>query len=881
MVDPPEVSSATHRQKLPRELRGLQTDLRDSQDKSVHTSLESDVNLITPEKKRSTRSSSDSKPSSRSNASGNNRTSSGRIVRKVDIYSPVQPPHHINRGSRDRVSAYSSSRNIISNRYPKRHASRGPSDDRLKRETRPTRRRSYVLYSDSESETDSFPDESEHTEENEVPSRTQPTRAVYARRGRNRYYSEVETSASENDSDNDSLISQDIAVTPKKSAKTSSRMSRRMNSADWAAESMNPTKSSSASDSPSPDINEGEDSLKGPRKDKKKAQKDDETEDNDDQDDRGHQTQEEMENDVHVANPVDSDGKSELEKEVSEYDVASDESDQDFEASADVSDDDAVDTVQDSPLDQRANRRSGGRAVRESSYANERYPLRPRRQVSRPSSVEVHGSSRFAERSSRSSKAREGGSRYYFREKITPVDHYTVTSFRSSGDGSRSYPLRRSSRASRYHEQQYNLRRSSRLMGLESDSQVVTDTRSSRYRDTESEGTDLSEPGAWPPSFRRRSSHHLPREDNRGGPSRTDRLTSDNEDSEGSTSSLDGSDVTDDSLRGFSEQFPKKRPFGTQGKKSSSKRKEKRRGSESDSSDGSSSSSSSSSNSSSDSSNSDDSLSGESLRSIGSLKVPKKRIGFKSTESDGDSDSMDDVWWTDEEGENGDKARAKGSKARAPPTDMDFGSVPAGGEDIANRLANLCTPAAVDATKNVQEEPGTQKINLTKHHPLPISLAVEGNESPITPGSASFFRNIGGLDKQLFALQEMVTLPLLYPELFRNLAIRPPRGVLFHGPPGTGKTLVARSLASLGIVAGKKISLFVRKGADILSKWVGEAEKQLRLLFESAQYHAPSIIFLDELDGLAPARTGRQDQMHVSIVSTLLVCIFFLNMQEK
>lgn len=134
----------------------------------------------------------------------------------------------------------------------------------------------------------------------------------------------------------------------------------------------------------------------------------------------------------------------------------------------------------------------------------------------------------------------------------------------------------------------------------------------------------------------------------------------------------------------------------------------------------------------------------------------------------------------------------------------------------------------------------------------------------------------------------MTLLPLLYPEVFQRLNVTPPRGVLFHGPPGTGKTLLARALAASCRANGKgicewqavhvlgililitKIAFFMRKGADCLSKWVGEAERQLRLLFEEARNSQPSIIFFDEIDGLAPVRSSKQDQIHASIVSTLL-----------
>ncbi|KAJ1308298.1 hypothetical protein OPQ81_004012 [Rhizoctonia solani] len=132
------------------------------------------------------------------------------------------------------------------------------------------------------------------------------------------------------------------------------------------------------------------------------------------------------------------------------------------------------------------------------------------------------------------------------------------------------------------------------------------------------------------------------------------------------------------------------------------------------------------------------------------------------------------------------------------------------------------------------------------------------------------FDQVGGLDDHISSLKEMIQLPLLYPEIFQQFNVIPPRGVLFHGPPGTGKTLVARALAATSRSDGKSISFFMRKGADCLSKWVGEAERQLRLLFDEARACQPSIIFFDEIDGLAPVRSSKQDQIHASIVSTLL-----------
>lgn len=141
---------------------------------------------------------------------------------------------------------------------------------------------------------------------------------------------------------------------------------------------------------------------------------------------------------------------------------------------------------------------------------------------------------------------------------------------------------------------------------------------------------------------------------------------------------------------------------------------------------------------------------------------------------------------------------------------------------------------------------------------------------PVQIDETVSFGDIGGLSEYIDALKEMVFFPLLYPDFFASYNITPPRGVLLCGPPGTGKTLIARALACAASKAGQKVSFYMRKGADVLSKWVGEAERQLKLLFEEAQKNQPSIIFFDEIDGLAPVRSSKQEQIHNSIVSTLL-----------
>ncbi|KAI5690833.1 ATPase family associated with various cellular activities [Leishmania braziliensis] len=159
--------------------------------------------------------------------------------------------------------------------------------------------------------------------------------------------------------------------------------------------------------------------------------------------------------------------------------------------------------------------------------------------------------------------------------------------------------------------------------------------------------------------------------------------------------------------------------------------------------------------------------------------------------------------------------------------------------------------------------------------------------SPLRIDDGITFDSVGGLPEHIVTLREMVLLPLLYPDLFERLDLKAPRGVLFVGPPGTGKTLMARALANegSGLARGgctgrstpsqqqQRITFFVRKGADMLSKWVGESERQLKLLFEEAKRLQPSIIFFDEVDGLAPARHAKAEHTQAALVSTLLALL--------
>uniref|UniRef100_A0A8C2DSU7 ATPase family AAA domain-containing protein 2 n=1 Tax=Cyprinus carpio TaxID=7962 RepID=A0A8C2DSU7_CYPCA len=177
-----------------------------------------------------------------------------------------------------------------------------------------------------------------------------------------------------------------------------------------------------------------------------------------------------------------------------------------------------------------------------------------------------------------------------------------------------------------------------------------------------------------------------------------------------------------------------------------------------------------------------------------------------------------------------------------------------------SRARNRCLPMnlrAEDLASGVLRDRVKVGASLADVDPMNLDTSVK-------------FDSVGGLTHHIQSLKEMVVFPLLYPEVFEKFKIQPPRGCLFYGPPGTGKTLVARALANECSQGDRKVSFFMRKGADCLSKWVGESERQLRLLFDQAYLMRPSIIFFDEIDGLAPVRSSRQDQIHSSIVSTLL-----------
>ena len=127
------------------------------------------------------------------------------------------------------------------------------------------------------------------------------------------------------------------------------------------------------------------------------------------------------------------------------------------------------------------------------------------------------------------------------------------------------------------------------------------------------------------------------------------------------------------------------------------------------------------------------------------------------------------------------------------------------------------------------------------------------------------YEDIGGLEALIQKIREIIELPIRHPELFERIGIEPPNGVLLYGPPGTGKTLLAKAVASETDANFISIS-----GPEIMSKFFGQSEENLRNLFEEAKVNSPSIIFLDELDSLAPKRDEGKNQVESRVVAQLL-----------
>ncbi len=143
-------------------------------------------------------------------------------------------------------------------------------------------------------------------------------------------------------------------------------------------------------------------------------------------------------------------------------------------------------------------------------------------------------------------------------------------------------------------------------------------------------------------------------------------------------------------------------------------------------------------------------------------------------------------------------------------------------------------------------------------------------------GQALSYEDIGGLKPQLQRIREMIELPLRYPEVFERLGIDPPKGVLLHGPPGTGKTLIARTIAQ-----ETSAHFFTVSGPEIIHKFYGESEAHLRKIFEEATKKGPSIVFIDEIDAIAPRRERVVGEVEKRVVAQLLALMDGLNRRQN
>ncbi len=138
------------------------------------------------------------------------------------------------------------------------------------------------------------------------------------------------------------------------------------------------------------------------------------------------------------------------------------------------------------------------------------------------------------------------------------------------------------------------------------------------------------------------------------------------------------------------------------------------------------------------------------------------------------------------------------------------------------------------------------------------------------------YEDIGGLDDELKKVREMVELPLKHPEVFERLGIEPPKGVLMHGPPGTGKTLLAKAVAN-----ETNAHFILINGPEIMSKFYGESEANLRKKFEEAEKNAPSIVFIDEIDAIASKREETHGEVEKRVVAQLLAIMDGLQSRGK
>ena len=184
-----------------------------------------------------------------------------------------------------------------------------------------------------------------------------------------------------------------------------------------------------------------------------------------------------------------------------------------------------------------------------------------------------------------------------------------------------------------------------------------------------------------------------------------------------------------------------------------------------------------------------------------------------------------------------------GSQIRAPRPSMGFNSLFEELMDFTPAMKEIKFAVVSTNPKDIVIVGPNTEVQL---HETPVDVSkIEGVGNLVDVS----YEDIGGLKEEVKKVREMIEIPLKRPELFEKLGIAPPKGVLMHGPPGTGKTLLAKAVAS-----ESDAHFIAINGPEIMSKYVGGSEENLREYFEEAEENSPSIIFIDELDAIAPKR---------------------------
>ena len=207
---------------------------------------------------------------------------------------------------------------------------------------------------------------------------------------------------------------------------------------------------------------------------------------------------------------------------------------------------------------------------------------------------------------------------------------------------------------------------------------------------------------------------------------------------------------------------------------------------------------------------------------------------------------------------------SKDNNQRRPPDDP-FEMLFQGFSELVENLSQLGDASPEEWEKSFRNQANRTNFTYNSNNQNNRHSSSEPSSDSPPQDNTKYDQAIGGLGERMERILELVELPLRKPELFERLGISPPTGVLLHGPPGCGKTLIARTLAK---IAG--VRFFSISGPEIINKYYGESEARLRKLFDQAQREAPAILFIDEIDALAPKRDQSFGDLEKRVVAQLL-----------